>query len=874
MYVRFVRILILLAVIGISGCKSPDDERIQSADVLFDRAVQYTDRGRYDEAATAFVNLIEVDTDLGRTERVSQHQRHLGIIAENRGRFDEARSWYSRSIETARRGASHEGILEGMNRIALLAAITGDSRGEYSQYHDALTYTKFFNYPRGEALTSLYLGNYEVRNGRFEIAYGYFNRAVQIASTLNEPPLHYGTLVTLAEHYIRQGHYNEAYNRLREAERLERHIDDRVERIRFMLISGQLYEQTGRFTEAFSLYEKGWNTYRDQPRNNETFMRLLEAVADGYLMHGRYRDALSYFNMLADLTRDYDRQITHGYAMLGQSDGFLKFGIVVQNDDYINQAIQIARNAETHFGHMQYFTGQAYAVFQQARGASLLGRTDEAVRLYTNALSYLTETITSEGVFHSQERFEHRNNLENPRTAITNFLVNELMQARRYDDAFVYAERDRQSMLNEKVLRIGLTSSEEQTAELADSLTGLYRKLQGLDYARLQTYEQSQKLMQQRDTLQSQIITTRETIGILQNRLLDSLPNSRHLFARDFPSRHAIQQAVPGGRTLISYYATHTHLHTFILTRGALRVHSQAVPREILESRVENFQRLISSSLLFASEQSTIDRAVQREYNELSDWLYTIFINPVRSLTENLQHVIFVMPTGMHDLPLHALREPRGRRDYLVNRFRISYLPSSTVLTFRLQPPRQVTSIAAFGNPDGTDWNVDYEIRDVRGIFRNARLHLEANASIGRLKAERGDILHLTSEFFFQPNFPEHSHFLLTQDGTIAVRQFGLQHLTGLHQYPNVILYNSGDVIEGLNVIHPYLLYLNGSRSIIVNYWTREPRSAKWFNENVYSNLSIAYSYIEAYHEAQKTLISTPEFAHPHYWASFFLYSP
>lgn len=870
---RIVTIIVPFLTI-LFGCSDPEDERTASANLLFERAVQYTERGRYDEAANAFINLINVDTDIGRTGRVAQHQLYLGIIAERMGRFDEARTWYNRSIDSSRRAAQHEGILEGMNRIARLEAVTGSTSEQYDQYKNALTYTQFFNYPHGEAITLMNLGKFETESGRIDIAHHHFTLAAQIAENLQEPDLQFQTLVSLAGSYVHQGHLNEAYDRLQKAKQIEDKIDNPAERIRLALTFGELYEKAGRFGDALELYEESWNIHRQRPQNSEEFLKLIEALADGYLMHGKYRDALSYYNMLADLTRNYDRQITHGYALLGKSDGFLKFGIVIDNNDYLNQAIQIAREAEAHFGHMHYFTGQAYAVFQQARGASLLGQTDEAIRLYTNALSYLTETITPEGVFSSQIRFQLRNNLTDPRSAITNFLVNELIQARRNEEAFLYTERDRQSRLNEKVLRIGLSSSDERVAVLADSLTRLYRKMRGLDYARLNAYEQSRQLSVQRDTLRTKIASTRNAIETIQERLSDSLPNSRRLFTKDFPSHNAIQQSIPAGRTLVSYYPTHTHLHTFILTRGGFRVRSQEIPNEVLKNRTEAFQRIISSPLLLASEDNTIDRSVRQEYERHERWIYDVFIDPVRSLTDGLRHVIFVMPNGMHDLPLHAIRETGGRQEYLVNRFRITYLPSSTVLTFSLQSARSVRSIAAFGNPDGNDWDVDYEIRDIRGIFRNARLYLEGNASIDRLKSESGDILHLTSEFFYQPNYPEHSHFLMTQEGSITVRQFGLEHLTGLSRFPNVILYNSGDIVEGINIIHPYLLYLNGSRSIIVNYWNRDARPAKWFNENVYSNLSIDHPFLDAYQEAQKTLISTPEYEHPHFWASFFLYSP
>lgn len=858
----------------ITGCGGPEDERIDSADILFERAVQYTERGRYEEAETAFRNLLQVDVDIGRTERVAQHQLYLGMIAEYGGLFSEASNWYNRSIENFRRAASHKGIIDGMNRLAGLASTMGDKDKEFEHLQNALTYTQFFNYPAGESITLTRLGEFEVDRGRIDIAYRHFTRAVQIATGIDDPELQFRTRIALARNYIHQGQFNEAYDHIQEAKNFKDNITEPDYHIDFILISGELYEQTGHYNDALTLYEEGWNTHRQRPHNNKYFLRLIESLADTYLTLGKYRDALSYYDMLADLTRDYDRQIMHGYALLGKSDGFLKFGLVIDNNDYIQQAIQISREAEAHFGHLNYFTGQAYAAFLQARGASLLGRTGDAIQLYRSALAFLTETLTPEGVFPSQLHFEQRNNLTNTRTAITKFLVNELVQNGHYDDAFRFTELDRQNMLNEKVMRIGLTSSDEHIATYADSLTRKYSTIRNLDFSRLRTYDRKQKLSVQRDTLRVMINSARESIESLQDELGGSLPNSNRLFDKNVPSLEAYQRSIPAAGTLVSYYATHTHLHIFILNRGSLRVHSQEIPQKVLNARTRSFQRLISSSVLFESEENTLDPSLQREYDDHARWIYDTFLEPVLSITGGVQHILIVLPAGMHDLALHALRNPRGDNEYLVKDMRFSYLPSATVLTFQLQPPRRVSSIAAFGNPDGNDWDIDYEIRDIRGIYNNARLYLEANATIERLKEERGDILHFASEFFYQPKFPEHSHFSLTQDGSIAVRRFELKHLTGLHPFPNAVLYNSGDVVEGLSVIHPYLLYLNGSRSIIVNHWKREPRPAKWFNENVYSNLSIEYSFVDAYHEAQKTLISTPEYSHPHFWSSFFLYSP
>jgi tetratricopeptide (TPR) repeat protein/CHAT domain-containing protein len=865
--------LLACACIVLGGCGGPEDERIPSADLLFERAIQYTERGRFDEAATAFENLITVDSDIGRTERVAHHQRYLGIIAEQKGRFSNARSWYDRSIETSRRAASHEGVLNGMLHQASLSRLSGHMREEFANYNSALTYTKFFNYPHGEAIISMKIGEFEAESGRTDIAERHLTHAVYTAAALNDRPLLFKSRLALARNYLRQRNYAGAKTHLDEAWGIQRSVNDPSLRIEHTLLLGGYYNGIGRYSDALKIYEEAWDVHREQPRNDAAFFMLLESLADAYLQHGRYRDAVSYYTILTDLARTHNRQIVHGYGLLGLSDAYLKFGIVMDNNDHLNTALQFAREAEAHFGHIHYFTGQAYAVFQQARGISFLGRVDEAIQLYKNALTFLRETILTERVFPSQERFEQRNNLLNPRTAITQFLVNELVAGRRYDEAFQFAELDRQSMLNEQVLRVGLTSRDSDHAALADSLTRLHRRMQGLDYARLTSYELNRHSHDLRDTLRAEISRARSAIESIQDQLAETLPNSRRLFDKTVPGRRTIQESLPAGRALIAYYPTQTHLHTFMLTRGSYRVHSQELPYEVLRAHVESFQQTITSPLFFTGENTPVDRTVEREYNEKARWIYATFAEPVLPPADGAGHLIFVMPPGMHDIPMHALREPHGRNEYLVTRYRITYLPATTVATFRLQPARRVAGIAAFGNADGSDWDIDYELRDVRGIFRDARLYLDANASIDRLRAERGDILHIATEFYYQPNFPEHSYFRLTQDGSIAVRQIGLGQLAGLHPFPNIILSNSGEIVEGLNVLHPYLLYLNGSRSVAVNHWIREPRSAKWFNENIYSNLAIEYPFIEAFHEAQKTLIATPQYEHPHFWALFFMYS-
>jgi CHAT domain-containing protein/tetratricopeptide (TPR) repeat protein len=867
-------LICILTLLILFGCNRPSDDREESANILYERAIQYAERGRYAEAEYAFRNLLDVDTELSRLARVASHQWYLGYIAEERGEFAAAYDWYTASVEQARRAGDRTAEMDAVFAGAQMAGRLGDINRERSLYNDALTITKFFSYPEGEVRASLNLGRIEANLGRADIAQRHFLHAVFVANEIGDVILRYRSMVALARNYLRQKLPADAIQSLREVLALEVKVTNPLLRIERVLVLGEYYKQTGDYNTTLRLYQEAWSMFRETPSNDPVFLELLESLAGIYHLQGRYREAIAHYNVLADLTRDFDRQLSHGYAILGLSDMYFTFGAALENNEFIQQALQHARGAEAHFERLQYLTGQAYAVYQQARAASLLGRSLEATELYKRALSFFSENPVTLTNVAGQRIFEERNSLADPYTKITHFLVDELLSLDRPDEALFFTEKARQEVLADAVLRLGLYSTDQKAVVLADSFTAVQIRLQTLERGRLLTFEQAERSVLRRQAIQTMLGPVRKQAGDLREALAASVPNGRFILEKKFPTRSELQQVIPRDRTLVIYFPTTANLHIFVLTRTSLRVRSVRIPDNRLRDLVDGYRRLIASPSLYAAEDGSANRVLLRQFENASRDVYGTFIAPVEQYLTDARNITFMLPIDMPDIPLHALRTPTGRRNYLAERFRISYLPSASVMQFRMVPLRHVGNIVVMGNPDGNDWDVDYELRDVRGINRDARLYLEGNASIDNLIGERGELLHLATEFHFQPGFPEHSYFSLTRDGSLAVRQIEIRHLLGIQPYQHVILLNTGTVVEGLNALHPFLMFLNGSRTVVVNFWQRDSRAAKWFNENLYSNLSMDMSFNDAFHQALNTVISTPQFSHPYFWAPFFLYAP
>ena len=56
------------------------------------------DRGRLDEAEDWYARSLAIDEELGDRPGMATSYHQLGMVAQDRGRLDEAEDWYARSL--------------------------------------------------------------------------------------------------------------------------------------------------------------------------------------------------------------------------------------------------------------------------------------------------------------------------------------------------------------------------------------------------------------------------------------------------------------------------------------------------------------------------------------------------------------------------------------------------------------------------------------------------------------------------------------------------------------------------------------------------------------------------------------------------------
>ncbi|MBI2901199.1 MAG: tetratricopeptide repeat protein, partial [Planctomycetes bacterium] len=83
------------------------------------------ERGRYDEAEAWYKKSLEIKESLGDRSGMGNTYGQLGILAQDRGKHDEAEAWFNKSIEIFQSLGDRSGMGKGYHQLGILAQLRG-----------------------------------------------------------------------------------------------------------------------------------------------------------------------------------------------------------------------------------------------------------------------------------------------------------------------------------------------------------------------------------------------------------------------------------------------------------------------------------------------------------------------------------------------------------------------------------------------------------------------------------------------------------------------------------------------------------------------------------------------------------------------------
>jgi CHAT domain-containing protein len=265
---------------------------------------------------------------------------------------------------------------------------------------------------------------------------------------------------------------------------------------------------------------------------------------------------------------------------------------------------------------------------------------------------------------------------------------------------------------------------------------------------------------------------------------------------------------------------------------------------------------------------------LRRNAQGLLGQLYQALLAPAAEFLAAASRLIIVPHGALHYLPFHALFDGQ---DYLIARHEVSYLPAASLLQYsRAVPPGGTGCLVAGSSYGGRLPFAVQEAQEIAQVWGQAPL-IEEQASLARIQAQAPAcrLLHLATHGSFRADNPLFSGLWLADGWLTTLDIFNLKlraslvTLSACETGRSVL--GGGDELLGLMRAFLYA----GAASLLLSQWAVEDRSTGLLMRLFYNGLVNGLPKGAALRQAQLAFLpgqgGAEAFAHPYFWAPFFL---
>lgn len=484
-------------------------------------------------------------------------------------------------------------------------------------------------------------------------------------------------------------------------------------------------------------------------------------------------------------------------------------------------------------------------------------------------------------------------------------LIAAYLRQGQYEQAFNYLERARSLTLRQYLHKLKVFSEEHMRSGQALSLAGLRIQKELKDWQ--ERYHDYTVLMTEIDTsvspsidreiIQAELQRCETRLSELFERLhllqLDAQPTDRPANANRSKKskrrggglvlpRHIeterLRRHLQPEQLLLAYYFDKNKLVIFSLNRDGMMTYEN--PDGV--AAIEYLLPFLHAYLQPDGWPDPLNPPV-REIRRLLKKLYDLLIAPAASLLPTAEGNLMLVPYGsLHKLPFHALYDGS---QYLVERFNVSYLPASSLLT-QLQSQERWNALPSaasrpvakpplvFGYAGQQHIQRVHEEAQAIASMLQGNCYLEENATIARLmdEAPNSPLIHLATHGKSRLDAPNFSYVRLADGQLNAIDAFsmnlkGCELVTLSGCETGLALSSGGD--EQLGLGRAFLAA--GATSLVMSLWPVEDNATSELMQLFYRHLLQGASKVQALRAAQCRLLEDEQkgYAHPYFWAAF-----
>ncbi len=710
------------------------------------------------------------------------------------------------------------------------------------------------------------LGHFHMAMGNIYSALELFNRSLEIDEASHDPwRKRNRTLSNLSQLYYHVGNYDKSLEYAHEALEQSEKEKDLNGAARCLNLLGVILSYINEIEEAKACLEKAMQISTDESNNQALQSLILNNLAYIYSLEGDTERAKETLLKALDLAIQMSDKYTEGTIRSG-------LAMIEMEDGDVDGALLQAQTALEIFRHIYSPTGQSDTLFLLGSIEHFINDNPFVAYDYYKEAIKLSETLR-ENLMLDDFKISFAGN----QAALYQQMVSLCIGMNRTEEAFEYIERSKSRAF---VDMLASMSNTIESKKLSPGQLEQIANLKGrMDLLRRQIAASYSGLNKDASDIRHEDIKTEmRSLEETYLRTFEDLkmkdPEWTSLVSVNVADIAALQSNLDDKTALIELYQTSNELFLIIIKKDTTPS-AISIPMDV-EDEVERLFTLFTA----LSSGSGIDTRSHEYIKDIKKPLthfYDLLIQPIYNLIKDAEHLVIVPHIFWHYLPFHALQDSSSK-EYLIDKFSISYAPSSTVLTLCNRAIEKSYSHAVIlANPSGDLPYAEEEGRVIAERFDSANLFVGEQATLDKLSDRAGaDVIHLACHGYFRGDEPLFSHVVLSDDEGNA-SPFFLPDIFNLKLNASLVTlsacetglsqFTPGDELIGI----ARAFFYAGTSSLLTSMWTINDKSTSILMKKLYERIiGKGESKAKALQGAVQGLKAMPKYGHPYYWAAFF----
>lgn len=869
------RISFYLPVVGILlvlACETSDRPLTDPVE-MYEKAVSLLQEKLFKQAKPLLEQAVSSFRDLNKTTQLIDALANLAQTEVELGEFRAAFDIAQQASDLMRK----EGDVHGEVKITILQGDLYSKVRDYTRaiacYRTAMSSAMAFDDKAAAAIANLQIASILKVSGYLEDAQKEYKSVLVQAQASDNRQCIAAALEGIGSVYRIQQRYSEAVNSLTQGLTSTSSLHAPLLAAKLHTEIGLLHVAQSNANAALNDFRDAINTLRRARTAKEYETILLFQLGQVYEQNGKFPEAKRYYNDAFELARSQGDHIAENYLYI-----FLvrcNFNLMtpeqrIQNRDKLRQSHeQIAKK----FQECNHVAGEGYLYTQIGEDYKNENNLPKARDYYLKAVTLDQNTL---GEYCDEELhgpYQRALGIVRSHEDWYDCFSDLLIQMQQQEEALKVVECIRVKQLASSFQNLELSLRHPEMKQITRDVQSLLRetRLLEIEYAARLSNAQYSSDPKELHAMRREIDAAKQILRKDSKKVLSVHPNYETLVLSDPIDVPAIQKHIPQGALAIEFVPTDEQLFIFAINKSELVVRTSPIRHDSLKQLMTEYQRLLQNPSVYSSEASTASVALMTRFAMLSTQLYDLLLRPVDDLFD--QSLIIVENEEMDRFPFHAIerQDRKGNVMYVIELTSVDYIPSLSSIRYRTTATSHIQQVIAFGNPTGRNWEVDYELRDIRNLFKGATVMVGLETLWDNLKTVKADVLQISTEFSHRNTELPLGTFALS-NGLMVEQSTTLpfEKLTELNAIPVIVLSNYYGQGDGLSAAHALLLRLSGTSDIFCNAWLADRKAAKFFSEYFYTYLSNGLAPGDAYRQALLNLIRIREVSQPHSWAQFF----